>query len=210
MNMKPPCVILAGGRSSRMGGADKALLPLQDRPLIGHILTRLSPQVRDIALNTNRPPESYRRFERPILPDTIPGFEGPLAGLLTGLLWSGQAHGDATHLLTAPCDTPFLPLDLVDRLRETLQRTGSDIVVACDEDRIHPVIGLWPIALAGHLADYLQRQRRRAMQAWMEHFRVATAEFPALQMTNLNTAQDFGLEYVGLRGKECHSPTSSE
>ena len=86
--MRPPAVILAGGRSSRMGGGDKCLLPMNGKSLIAHVLAAIAPQTGDILINTNNDPAAYLKFGLPVLPDVISGFQGPLAGLLTGMLWS--------------------------------------------------------------------------------------------------------------------------
>src|SRR5687767_9816016 len=105
-------VILAGGQGSRMGGIDKGLRDFRGRPLVGHAIERLAPQVDELLINANRNPEAYARFGYPVIADEIPGFAGPLAGFERGL-----AHARGDLVVTAPCDSPFLPADLVERLR---------------------------------------------------------------------------------------------
>lgn len=149
--MKPPCLILAGGRSSRMGGGDKCLLPMHGKTILVHVLERVAPQAGAILINSNSPASLFTAFGRPVLPDLMPGFQGPLAGLLTGMIWARQTHPGATHILSAACDTPFLPLDLAARLGDGLAAT--EIAIARDPERAHPIIGLWPITLADCLAS---------------------------------------------------------
>ncbi|MGB3833937.1 MAG: NTP transferase domain-containing protein, partial [Mesorhizobium sp.] len=108
-------IILAGGLSRRMGGGDKGLLMLGDRPLLAHIAARLAPQVQAMALNANGEPERFRDLGLPVVPDTVPGFPGPLAGVLAGLDWAA-ANTQCQAIVTAAGDTPFFPPDLAARL----------------------------------------------------------------------------------------------
>ena len=185
--MKPAAVILAGGRSRRMGGGDKCLLPVQDKPLIAHILDALAPQTRDILINTNSDPGPFLKFGLPILPDAISGYQGPLAGLLTGMLWSRRRHPRQVHLLSVAGDVPFLPADLVDRLCESLLANAADIAIAACPQGRHPTIGLWPVDLAERLEHDLMETNIRSMLHWLEGFRVALAEFPSDALMNINT-----------------------
>ena len=109
-----PALILAGGRSSRMGGGDKSLMPLHGRPMLAHVLDRIRPQVSSILINSNSDPALFAKFGLPVRADAMPGHLGPLAGLLTGMHWAEEMS--ATHLLTVSCDTPFLPHDLAERI----------------------------------------------------------------------------------------------
>lgn len=185
--MKPPSVILAGGRSSRMGVSDKCLLPLDGKPLIAHVLTALMPQTGDMLINTNSDPRPFLKFGLPVLPDAIPGFQGPLAGILTGMLWSRRRHPRQAHLLTVAGDMPFLPHDLVARLSEALGRQKADIAIASCPLGSHPVVGLWPVDLAGRLEHDLMETNIRSVSQWISAFRVAPAEFDSSQLTNINT-----------------------
>lgn len=185
--MKPPCVILAGGRSSRMGGGDKCLLPLLGKPMLAHVLDRIAPQCGGILINSNSEPELFQRFGVPVAADMTNGFQGPLAGLLTGLHWA-RARG-ASHLLSAACDTPFLPQDLAARLAQARETQGAEIAIATDDARSHPVIGLWPVALAERLETDLS-DGMRAMHRWLANFRVAKARFAAHHFQNINTPAD--------------------
>lgn len=188
--MKPPCVILAGGRSSRMGGGDKCLLPVGGRPLIVHILTAITPQTSDIMINTNSDPGPFLKFGQPVLPDAVSGFQGPLAGILTGMLWSRRRHPRQARLLTVASDVPFLPCDLVARLSRSLAEQRADIAIACDSQGTHPTIGLWPVDLADRLEHDLMETNIRSLQQWIGGFRVARAEFDAGALVNFNTPAD--------------------
>jgi len=182
-----PALILAGGRSSRMGGSDKSLMPLHGRPLLSHVLDRIRPQASHLLINSNSDPVLFREFGLPVRPDILPDRPGPLAGILTGLLWA--AEPDATHLVTVPCDTPFLPHDLVQRLRHDLCRSGAEIVVARDPNQSHPVIALWPVSLAARLAADLQAGTR-SVYRWLKQFDTCESEFAAPHFSNLNTPAD--------------------
>lgn len=185
--MRPPAVILAGGRSSRMGGGDKCLLPIAGKSLIAHILERLAPQTRDILINTNSDPAPFLKFSLPVLPDAVPGFQGPLAGLLTGMRWSRRRHPRAAYLLSAASDVPFLPADLVECLSDALSHQHADIAIASCPLGTHPTIGLWPVDLADRLEQDLLRTPVRSMHRWMDQFRVAHASFASEALANINT-----------------------
>src|SRR5689334_23243300 len=109
-------VILAGGLSRRMGGGDKGLLALGSAPMLDHVIARLAPQVARLVLNANGDPGRFRPFGLPVVADTVDGFVGPLAGVLAGLRWA-KAHSTSSHIVTVSADAPFLPQDLVARLR---------------------------------------------------------------------------------------------
>jgi len=122
--------------------------------------------------------------------DTISGFCGPLAGILAGLIWTREFHPDASHLLTVPCDTPFLPDDLVDRLSRDLARTGTEVAVARDARQIHPVFGLWPVALTERLADAIGRQSIRSVHRWLQYCSTCETVFAEEHFRNINTQAD--------------------
>jgi molybdopterin-guanine dinucleotide biosynthesis protein A len=120
-----------------MGGGDKCLLPVNGKSLIAHILAAIIPQTSDILINTNSDPAPFLKFGLPMLPDAIPGFQGPLAGILTGMLWSRRRHPRQVHLLSVASDVPFLPRDLVTRLSQSLIDQNADIAIAsCPRARI--------------------------------------------------------------------------
>src|SRR2546421_8756347 len=117
-------IVLAGGQGSRMGGIDKGLQAFRGKPMVAHAIERLAGQVDELLVNANRNPEAYARFGHRVIADEIPGFAGPLAGFERGL-----AHAASDLVVTAPCDSPFLPTDLVVRLRGALEREGADLAV---------------------------------------------------------------------------------
>jgi molybdopterin-guanine dinucleotide biosynthesis protein A len=189
------CVILAGGRSSRMGGEDKCLVPLAGKPLLAHVLTRVAPQTSAILINSNSNAAKIRGFGVPVAPDLVEGFQGPLAGLLTGMIWAREEHG-AKHVLSVPCDTPCLPVDLACGLEKAMRRSGAEIAIARDAERSHPVIGLWPVSLADRLAADL-KAGARAVHRWLAQFHVCEARFAARHFHNINTYDE--LRDVGSR-----------
>lgn len=185
--MRPPAVILAGGRSSRMGGGDKCLLPMNGKSLIAHVLAAIAPQTGDILINTNNDPAAYLKFGLPVLPDVIPGFQGPLAGLLTGMLWSRRRHPRQAYILSVAGDVPLLPPDLVAQLARNLTDQKADIAIARCAQGLHPTIGLWPVDLADRLEHDLMETALRAMREWSGQFRVAEVTFASASLININT-----------------------
>jgi len=127
-------VILAGGKARRMGGQDKGLLPLAGKPLIAHVLERLAPQVDQIAINANRNQAAYRNFDVPVFADRLDDYQGPLAGMAAAM-----EQADTELVVLLPCDSPFIPPDLVARLRQALESQDKDIAVAHDGQRMQPV-----------------------------------------------------------------------
>ena len=157
-------VILAGGKSSRMGGGDKCLLPLGDRPLLSHVLDRLRPQVTDVILNANGDPSRFAKLGIPVIADTVEGLAGPLAGVHTGIEWVKANAPGADFIVTVASDTPFIPFDLVQRFVAELKEHPT-LLVAASAEGVHPVVGLWPVELAAQLEDSLARGMRKA-GAW--------------------------------------------
>jgi len=164
-------VILAGGRGRRMGGADKGLVAIAGRPMVEHVLQALRPQVGPVLVSANRNLERYAAFGHPVVPDTLAGHQGPLAGVLAALR-SVQTE----FAVTVPCDAPLLPPDLVARLYEACRREHADIAVAEDGTRRQPVFLLLRARLAPELQAYLAGGGRRA-DAWLEQLAVAEAHF---------------------------------
>lgn len=184
--MRPPCIILAGGRSSRMGGGDKGLLPLNGKPMLAHVIARIAPQVSTLAINGNGDAGRFRPLGLPVVTDTIADFPGPLAGILAGLVWARAHHPGASHVLTVPCDTPFLPRDLVSRLSQDLVQSCAQIAVARDNESVHPVVGLWPLASAAPLALAIQNGAR-SVQHWLRSNHTCETRFAADHFRNINT-----------------------
>ena len=167
-----------------MGGVDKGLQPLRGKPMVAWVLERLEPQVSEIVVNANQNLEAYARFGHRVVPDAIGGFAGPLAGLHAGL-------GAVRHPLavTVPCDSPFLPLDLVARLGKALG--ANDLAVAKTGDQPHPVFSLVRRAVHAHLADFLA-QGGRKIDAWYATLKVVEVSFDdeAEAFRNINTREE--------------------
>lgn len=184
--MKPPCIILAGGRSSRMGGGDKGLLPLDGKPMLAHVMERIAPQVSALAISGNGDAARFHALGPPVIADTLAGFPGPLAGILASLLWATTHHPGASHVLSVPCDTPFLPPDLVERLSGDLAQSGAEIAVARDSEIVHPVVGLWPLASAERLAGAIH-SGVRSVRHWLHTNQTCETVFAAGHLRNINT-----------------------
>ena len=185
-------LILAGGRATRMGGGDKCLLPLAGRPILAHIVERLAPQVARIALNANGDPARFAAFGLPVAPDAVAGFAGPLAGVLTGLEWARDRVPDLRWVATVPGDGPFLPLDLVARFLAAVE-AGAEVVAGSSGGNPNPVIGLWPVALAGELRRALVEEGLRKVDRWTQRYRLATVDWPAEPVDpffNANTPEE--------------------
>ncbi len=169
-----------------MGGVDKGLQMLRGRPMIAWVLERLAPQVSEVIINANQNLERYRAFGKPVISDEIGGFAGPLAGLHAGLKLARYAH-----VATVPCDSPFLPADLVSRLYAALKKENADIAVAKTGDQPHPVFSLCQRALLPHLEDYL-RNGGRKIDRWYAALKVAEVLFDdeAEAFSNINTQEE--------------------
>lgn len=174
-------VILAGGLSRRMGRGDKGLLPLGSTTLLGKVVHRISPQVRCVVLNANGDPARFIGLGLPIVPDTIDGLPGPLAGILAGMRWAAAKVADATHVLTVSSDAPFLPSDLATRLAAASHETACGSAYACSRGTVHPVIGLWSLDLAEDLEATLRAGRRKVL-AWVERHGAAAVDFPMIEV----------------------------
>lgn len=184
-------LVLAGGQGSRMGGVDKGLAPFRGRPMVAHAIERLAPQVDEIFVNANRNPEAYARFGHRVIADEIPGFAGPLAGFERGL-----AHARGRLVATVPCDSPFLPADLVARLRAALEGAGAQLAVARTGDQPHPVFCLMRREVHGSLVGFLASGQRK-IDKWTASLSVVEVAFDdeADAFANINTRDELaGLE----------------
>lgn len=179
-------LILAGGQGRRMGGVDKGLQPLRGRPLAAWVLERLAPQVTEVIINANQHQAEYARLGCRVVGDEIGGFAGPLAGLHAGL--KANVH---PFLVTVPCDSPFLPRDLVARLHAALVAHHADLAVAKTGDQPHPVFALVRETLAGHLAQFLGGGGRK-IDAWYGSLAVVEVPFDdeADAFRNINTRDE--------------------
>lgn len=177
-------VILAGGQGRRMGGADKGLIDYRGRPLIEWVLDALAPQVGEIVISANRNLERYAAYGYRVLPDTLPDFPGPLAGVLAAL------NAVTTEwLLVVPCDTPHLPADLALRLRGAAEYEDVPLAVAADATRVHHSCFLVRTDRRGDLAAYLARGER-AVRHWQAGLSSVTVRFDAASFANFNSPDD--------------------
>ena len=150
-----------------MGGGDKGLLELAGRPMLGHVICRLQAQVSRVIINANGDPARFAAFGLPVVPDTIGGFVGPLAGVLAGMRWAAENTPSARWVVTAAGDAPLLPSDLVARLIEATASRPGAVALAQSHGELHPVIGLWPVALAPDLEQQLRAGVRKVL-AWTD------------------------------------------
>jgi molybdopterin-guanine dinucleotide biosynthesis protein A len=190
-------IVLAGGQSRRMGGGDKGLLLLDDKPMLAHVIARFAPQVGTLALDANGDPGRFAAFGLPIIADTHPGYPGPLAGVLAGMLWARTAVAGAQWVASVSSDVPFLPHDVVARLRRAARQQRSPIAFARAGAQWHPVIALWSIELADRLkqaidaGEYRVRHWAGAQGAVPVDFAsISIAGVPVDPFFNANTPQE--------------------
>ncbi|MBL8513847.1 MAG: molybdenum cofactor guanylyltransferase MobA [Betaproteobacteria bacterium] len=183
---KVTALVLAGGRGSRMGEVDKGLQIFNSKPMVAHVIERLQPQCDELIINANRNLDIYAGFGHRVVPDAIEGFAGPLAGLHIGM-----THASHPLIVTAPCDSPFLPLDLVARLRAQLDEQGADLAVAKTFDQPHPVFCLTKTAIAPHLHDFLAGGQRK-IDKWYASLKVVEVPFDDEEaaFANINTVDE--------------------
>jgi molybdopterin-guanine dinucleotide biosynthesis protein A len=182
-------LILAGGRGTRMGTVDKGLQTFRGAPMALHALMRLAPQVGYVMINANQNIAPYEGFGVPVWQDEMQGFAGPLAGLQTGLV-----HCDTEYLVTVPCDSPFLPTDLVARLGTALEENDADLAVAVTGEgetrQPHPVFCLARASLLPHLTLYLQEGGRK-FDKWYSSLKVVEVHFDDENaFRNINTLDE--------------------
>ncbi|MER9107536.1 molybdenum cofactor guanylyltransferase MobA [Mesorhizobium sp. M0848] len=178
-------IILAGGQSRRMGGGDKSLLPLGDGCLLDQVVSRFTPQIESLALSANGDPARFLRFGLPVLADSVPGFAGPLAGILTGLEWAA-ANTSCKAIVSAAGDTPFLPLNLVGRLAAAADQSPGSIAVACSAGKRHPTFALWPLGCRDALRHFLVDEDIRRVSAFIDRHGFVEVEFPVLQSAGVD------------------------
>ncbi len=169
-----------------MGGVDKGLQLLRGKPMVAHVLARLAPQVSEVLINANQNLEAYAKFGHRVVPDAIGGFAGPLAGLHAGLAAANQPLA-----VTVPCDSPFLPLDLVARLRQALEKNTADLAVAKTGAQPHPVFSLVRCSVLDHLGRFLAGGGRK-IDAWYATLKVVEVPFDdeAEAFANINTLEE--------------------
>jgi molybdopterin-guanine dinucleotide biosynthesis protein A len=186
-------VILAGGQARRMGGVDKALLMLGGETLIARAVARAKPQVYELIINTNGDPARFAEFGLPVIPDSVGGFQGPLAGVLAALDWTRANRPKIKWVASFSCDSPFFPTDLVERLLSVAEREKAEVAVASSGQRHHPVFALWSASLPVTSESVLTEHGSRKMDDFVARFRNVRVAFPSEAVDpffNINTAAD--------------------
>ena len=177
---------LAGGLARRMGGGDKGLRLFRGRPMVAHAIERLAPQVAGVIVNANQNHDDYRTFGVRVVSDAIGKFAGPLAGLHAGLCVSRRPY-----LVSVPCDSPFLPDDLVARMFAALERSGAQIAVAKTGKWQQPVFCMVRSGVRDHLTDFLKGGGRK-VDAWYATLNLVEVAFDdeAEAFSNINTSDE--------------------
>jgi molybdenum cofactor guanylyltransferase len=189
----PLGLVLAGGLARRMGGGDKARIRIGGVTILGRVLACLQPQCDRIIINANGDPGRFADTGLPVVPDSVPDFAGPLAGILAGLDWAAAHAPDVADIVSVPGDCPFLPVDLVERLG--IARTAEKLPLACARsgDWRHPVVGLWPVSMREDLRRALVEEDLHKIEVWTARHGVAIANWPAKPVDpffNVNTPED--------------------
>lgn len=197
MSEYPPTfgLVLAGGLARRMGGGDKVRIKIGRSTILDRVLATLSGQCVDIIINANGDPKRFEDTGCIVVPDNVPGFAGPLAGILAGLDWLAAQNNGIEWLLSVPGDCPFLPDDLVERLHEARRKMGAGVPLACARsgEWRHPVVGLWPVALRAVLRKALVDEDLRKIEVFTARHGIAIAEWsdqPIDPFFNVNSPED--------------------
>jgi molybdopterin-guanine dinucleotide biosynthesis protein A len=186
-------LILAGGLARRMGGGDKALIEIGGRTILDRVIETMTPQCDRLILNANGDPARFARFGLPVIPDDVPDFAGPLAGILAGLDWAAAHRTDVPWIASVPGDCPFLPKNLVERLHSARLAANTPLACAKSGDWRHPVAGLWPVALRNDLRRALVEEELHKIEVWTARHGIAIAEWPDRPIDpffNVNTPED--------------------
>jgi molybdopterin-guanine dinucleotide biosynthesis protein A len=182
-------LILAGGQNTRMGGTEKAMMPLGGKPMLARVIDRLKPQVDRLLLSANGDVQRFSGFAVPVERDQVG--EGPLAGLLAGMRWSEENLPDAKFIVSVAADTPFFPADLVERLSEGCGRDENTVALAASSAGTHPVFGLWPLKLADGLEKYLKSGAQPKVLAFADRFMRLNVPFDDIILPNGEAVDPF-------------------
>lgn len=186
-------VILAGGLARRMGGGDKAMRAIAGRTILQRVIDRIGPQCSGLILNANGDPARFADFGLSVVPDDVPDFAGPLAGILAALDWTAQHRPETQYVVSAAADCPFLPRDLVARFHALRREQEAKLCVARSDGQTHPVIGLWSVSLRHDLRKALVEEDCRKIDRWTARHALATVDWPTLPLDpffNANTPHD--------------------
>ena len=186
-------LILAGGLARRMGGGDKPLTQIGGATILSRVIGRLKPQCTRLILNANGDPARFAETGLPVIADDVPGFAGPLAGIVAGLDWAATHAPDISFIASVPGDCPFLPKDLVARLHQARTTAGLPLACARSGEWRHPVVGIWPVALRADLRRALVDEDMRKIEIWTARHGVALADWPVDPVDpffNVNAPED--------------------
>jgi molybdopterin-guanine dinucleotide biosynthesis protein A len=189
----PLGLVLAGGLARRMGGGDKARIRVGGVTILERVLARLKPQCTDMILNANGDPARFADSGLTVVPDSVPDFAGPLAGILAGLDWAAAHRPEIADVASVPGDCPFLPGDLIARLRAARAAAGVPLACARSGEWRHPVVGLWPVELREDLRRALVEEDLHKIEIWTGRHGVAVADWPVAPIDpffNVNTPED--------------------
>jgi molybdopterin-guanine dinucleotide biosynthesis protein A len=190
---KPLGLVLAGGLARRMGGGDKARIRIGGATILERVLGRLKPQCTAVILNANGDPARFADSGLNVVPDSVPNFAGPLAGILAGLDWAAAHMPEIADVASVPGDCPFLPGDLVARLSAARTVAGVPLACARSGEWRHPVVGLWPVKLREDLRHALVVEDLHKIEIWTGRHGVAVADWPVGPIDpffNVNTPED--------------------
>ena len=209
--MKIVGLLLAGGQSRRMGGGDKSLRVIGGVSLLERVIERMRPQVATLVLNANGDPARFASFSLAVVPDSVPDYAGPLAGVLAGLDWTAEHRPDCAYVVSVATDAPFLPRDLVLRLVRGMQKSDADLACAASGGQPHPVIGLWPVRLREDLRRAIVDETVRKVDVWTARHRLATVPFrsePLDPFFNANRPEDLATAAALLAAESGRGPAS--
>jgi len=176
-----------------MGGGDKPMRTVGGRTLLERAVARLMPQCDGLILNANGDPARFASFGLPVIPDTVEGFVGPMAGILASLEWTATHRPGIEWVISAPADSPFLPRDLVARLQQARVAQQAELAVAASSGQAHHVTGLWNIAMHGAMREALVKDDMRQVSRWTARYKAAVVEWPVAPLDpffNVNTDDD--------------------
>jgi molybdopterin-guanine dinucleotide biosynthesis protein A len=194
--MSPPPtlgVLLAGGLARRMGGGDKPMRTIGGRTILDRVIDRLSPQCDGLILNANGDPKRFEWTHLPVVPDSVPGFAGPLAGILAALDWTAEHRPGIEWVASVAADTPFVPHDLVSRLHAAREAAGTPLACAESGGQAHPVNALWAVGQRDDLRHALVVEDMRKIDRWTARHGIAQAGWPTEPFDpffNANTPED--------------------
>ncbi len=176
-----------------MGGGNKSVMELAGKPLIAHAIDRAAPQVDGLIINANHSKDNLLPYALPIIPDLIPDYAGPLAGILSAMIWARENVPSAIWVASFPTDAPFLPEDLVTRLLAAICDDDTRLACASSKGRTHPVIGLWPVSLADDLMSAMRDEDIRKIDVWTSRHPISEVSWPTDPIDpfmNINSKED--------------------